>query len=391
MRRICFLLMLGLVPSLILSAQRVASGTFATATGAMHVVESELGQEHANTILTMAQALFERYNSLFQFDKGTIVHPFKIKWFATKEGFDAYLVTKRVEGTRNDFVFLSYRDPSKNELVAWGSDENWFQSLAFQGFIQFIWSFIPNPPIWLRNGFAYFFWDSVWDEASKSVKASENLTFLDAARSIIRRGAPDLNELLTLEEARVTPESDYLAWALVHYFNNTSNAADVRLFANVLMALSPTESLANNSRSVLNRITSARSLSDLTANMMTHINSLQGFSTFMESGIERYRMGDWAGARRFFEQALALRPNDFRPHYYLGLTAYSEGNYQAAAIHYNNAMNFNPPPGLIPYALGLNSFYLRQYDEAKQLLQRAIAENPTDYQANAQQVLALME
>ena len=375
----------------ILAINAQTSPAFATASGEIHMVESELGVDHAQKILTIAQALFEQYNQVFQFDKGKLTNPFKIKWFANKQGFDAYLASKRVEGTRQDFVFLSWRDASKNELVAWGEDENWFKSFAFQGFIQYIWSFIPNPPIWLRNGFAYYYWDLDWDEATKSIKKSENLTFLDAAKSSVRSGAPDLNQILTLDEARVSANTDYLSWALVHYFSNTTNAADLRLFANVLIAISPTETLANNSRSVLNRITSARNLSDLNANLIQYLNGLQGFSSFMESGIERYRTGDWKAAKEFFNKALQLRPTDFRPHYYLGLTAYSEGDYQAAAIHYNNAKNLNPPPGLIPYALGLNSFYLRQFEDAASLLRQAIAENPVDYKANAEQVLALMQ
>lgn len=365
--------------------------SLATANSDIFVVQSELGSAHAQKVLTIVQALYDQYNQVFQFDKSKLTNPLQIRWFATKQGFDAYLASKRVEGSRNDFVFLSWRDASKNELVAWGEDENWFKSLAFQGFIQYIWSFIPNPPIWLRNGFAYYFWDLEWDEATGSVKRSDNLTFLDAAKNIIRRGAPDLNQLLTLDEAKVTPDSDYLSWALVHYFSNTSNSADVRLFANVLIALSPSETLSNNSRSVLNRITSARSLSDLSANLSQHLNGLQGFSTFMEDGIDRFRSGNWAAATESFNKALALRPNDFRPHYYLGLTAYSEGKYEAAAIHYNNAKNFNPPPGLIAYAMGLNSFYLRQYEDATNFLRQAIAENPADYKTNAEQVLALMQ
>lgn len=385
-RMVVMFLVLTVVPLLAQSSSSLAS-----ANSDIFVVQSELGSAHAQKILTVVQALYDQYNQVFQFDKANLANPFQIRWFATKEGFDAYLASKRVEGTRNDFVFLSWRDASKNELVAWGEDEGWFKSLAFQGFIQYIWSFIPNPPIWLRNGFAYYFWDLEWDEASKSIKRSENLTFLDAAKNIIRRGAPDLNSLLTMDEAKVTADNDYLSWALVHYFSNTSNSADVRLFANVLIALSPSESLNNNSRSVLNRITSARSLSDLSANLIQHLNGLQGFSTFMEDGIDHFRSGNWASATEAFNKALALRPNDFRPHYYLGLTAYSEGNYNAAAIHYNNAKNFNPPPGLIAYAQGLNSFYLRQYEEATNLLNQAIAENPADYKANAEQVLALMK
>lgn len=382
------------VPMILLAALTLGAQTtpgFPSASNEIIMVESELGDAHARKILTVMQALFDQYNQVFQFDKGNLRNPLKVRWFATKQGFDEYLASKRVEGIREDFVFLSWRDASKNELVAWGEDENWFKSLAFQGFIQFIWSMIPNPPIWLRNGFAYYFWDLEWDEASGSIKRSSNLTFLDAAKNVVRGGAPDLNQLLTLEESRVTADTDYLSWALVHYFSNTSNPADVRLFANVLISLSPTESLANNSRAVLNRITSARNLSDLSANLIQHLNGLQGFSTLMENGIERYRMGDWKGAAEFFTQAKELRPTDFRPHYYLGLTAYSEGNYEAAAIHYNNARNFNPPPGLIAYAMGLNSFYLRQYTEATALLKQAIAENPADYKTNAEQVLALMQ
>jgi len=243
----------------------------------------------------------------------------------------------------------------------------------------------------VRNGYAYLFWDLKWNPETQTVDDSGNLTFLEATKNELRKGAPDLRALFSIPDERSTPEQDYLSWAAAHFLSNSANTTYVRLQANVVMSISPSETLANNSQSVLNRIMSTKSLADVTTDMMNHVNALQGFSSYMESGIERYRAGDWEGAKTFFQQGLTIRPTDFRPHYYLGLTAYSESKYDEALGHYQAALALSPPPGLIPYALGLNAFYLRQYEEATALLQKAIEENPADYKENAEAVINLMK
>jgi hypothetical protein len=124
---------------------------------AHYALSAEAGAESSLPSLAKELGLrFEVYNSLFRFNPATLSSPMKVRVFADKDAYTSY-VNARLGTTRPGAVYLHYSNSERRELVIhWGSPEEAYM-LAHQAFIQFFRAFVPNPPTWMREGFAIYF------------------------------------------------------------------------------------------------------------------------------------------------------------------------------------------------------------------------------------------
>ena len=87
--------------------------------------------------------------------------------------------------------------------------------------------------------------------------------------------------------------------------------------------------------------------------------------------------GHYAPARRYFEEAMALRPNVARTHYYVGRLDKVEGELQQAAAHFEHAHRLDPtdPDALVEMGLLLER--AGKHDRAHKAYRRALQHAPT--------------
>jgi hypothetical protein len=189
-------------------------------------VYSEVSNNHALETAQNMDAFFNVYNSYFHFDPDPLDAKLQVRIFSSKERFNAYL--EKIIGARKDnFVYLQYSDPAKSELVGFRQAENVYTtSLIRHGFIQFLKSFIQNPPEWMLKGFAIYFEKSEYDEDQNSAVFKENLSWLNTLKTLI------MEEELLPPRQFLNPRSDVLssrarafhaqAWGFVTFLRNTN-------------------------------------------------------------------------------------------------------------------------------------------------------------------------
>lgn len=81
-------------------------------------------------------------------------------------------------------------------------------------------------------------------------------------------------------------------------------------------------------------------------------------------------------AKAEFERSIALAPNQAESYYQIGQMALDHGDYAAAQQECRRALEHDPKHGGALTALGIADFRLKQYPEAVQSLQQAIAAAP---------------
>lgn len=151
------ILLLAVAGLLTTQAAAQSDGSFYSVESDHYHVRSEVSVNQAARTASKLEAMTELYNDYFHFDTSSLEKKLQVRIFSDKAGFDEYL--QRVLGeTREDFVYLHYGAPSRNELVGYYRDDEQFDlSLTHQNFIQYFRAFVDNPPLWMREGFAVFF------------------------------------------------------------------------------------------------------------------------------------------------------------------------------------------------------------------------------------------
>jgi len=362
--------------------------------GAHYAVTSWAGAEAGQTTLDVMEALLVRYNALFLFDLTKAPGPWNVVLYANKADFDAALAGQ-VAAPPADYIYLHYADPTRSQLAAWvpaeGSPVDEVRSLAFQGFFQFLWTFLPHPPAWIETGLASVFWNSHWD--GKALTANPDLPYLETLQERWKDKGPDLKALLNAPEGALDPASgrDLEAWGLVAFLLDTPDPTYARLFGSTLGNLSPTATEAENRDAVVQRFEAAKDLTAAAADVQAYWKSKLGFSARLAQGSIALKDKNYAAAAAAFQGALALRPADDAALYYAGLTAYEAKDYANAEGLLARVKGTALPPGLLAYARGLTAFALKKSDAAKTFLLQAKSEDAASYDKLAAPVLDLIK
>ncbi len=363
------------------------------AKGPHYTVTSWAGADSARSTVDLMEALLARYNSLFLFDLSKAPGPWKVVLYATKADFDA-AVSGQVTPIPADYIYLQYTDVSKSALLAWvpaeGTPIDEVRSLAFQGFFQFLWTFIPHPPAWIETGLASVFWNSRWD--GKTLSNDPDLRYLEMLQQKWRDKAPALQALLTAREGSLDADSgnDLEAWGLAAFLLESSEPTYSRLLGSVLADLSPTATEEANSAAVLKRFQASKDLDAASSDLQAFWKAKVGFHARLEEGNNQLKDKKFPAAGAAFQSALALRPNDDGALYGSGLAAYEAKDYTAAEGLFAKVQAKNLPKGLVAYARGLTAFALKKNDEAKTWLTQAKTEDETAYGKLVAPVLELI-
>ena len=388
-----FVLLTALTVSL--SAQ---TSTFAEYETDHYRVLSELGEEHAEATAEKLEALLELYNEYLHFDLDELPVRLRARFFTSKDRYDTYL-NRVIETTRDDFVYLHYTDLAKSELVGYDMDTESFDvSLKHQGFIQVLRAFVPNPPLWLREGFAVYFEEVEFDDELERAVYRENLAWLETLQSIVDGTAGVepilLSEMLRLsvDEAREQIEVFYpQAWGMVSFLLNSANRDYNRIIWDSISALEPDASLQENSQAVLDGAFRWEEEQLIVDAFVSYAGDRKSFRTLVQDGIEQYSAEDLAAAEESFVTALKLREDNFIPYYYMGLINYDRKNYSLADFYYKEALDRGASEALTYYALGVNAYADNRFDDAVGYLEQTVTLDPAAYEDKATQLIERIE
>jgi tetratricopeptide (TPR) repeat protein len=388
-----FVLLTALTVSL--SAQ---TSTFAEYETDHYRVLSELGEEHAEATAEKLEALLGLYNEYLHFDLDELPVRLRARFFTSKDRYDTYL-NRVIETTRDDFVYLHYTDLAKSELVGYDMDAESFDvSLKHQGFIQVLRAFVPNPPLWLREGFAVYFEEVEFDDELERAVYRENLAWLETLQSIVDGTAGVepilLSEMLRLsvDEAREQIEVFYpQAWGMVSFLLNSANRDYNRIIWDSISALEPDASLQENSQAVWDGAFRWEEEQLIVDAFVSYAGDRKSFRTLVQDGIEQYSAEDLAAAEESFVTALKLREDNFIPYYYMGLINYDRKNYSLADFYYKEALDRGASEALTYYALGVNAYADNRFDDAVGYLEQTVTLDPAAYEDKATQLIERIE
>ncbi|MBU8912880.1 MAG: DUF1570 domain-containing protein [Spirochaetales bacterium] len=396
MRRLAVLAVLA---ALVLPANLAAqTSSFAEYETEHFRVLSEIGDTHAEETAEKLEALLYLFNDYFHFDLDELPVRLRARIFSDKDRYDTYL-QRVIDQTRDDFVYLHYTDLAKSELVGFAMDDDTFDiSLKHQGFIQFLRAFVPNPPLWMREGFAVFFEEVEFNTELGIAVYRENLAWLETLQAAVDgtsslRPIP-LDDMLEMDvsTARDRIEAFYpQAWGMVSFLLNSDNRDYNRIIWDSISALDPEAGLAENSQAAYDAAFAWQEERLLIEAFASYIADRRSFRTLVQDGIDQYAGGDLGDAEESFVTALKLREDNFIPSYYMGLINYDRKNYSLSDFYYKEALAKGATEALTYYALGVNAYADNRFEDAVSYLEETIRLDPLSYEDKAGQLLERIE
>jgi hypothetical protein len=353
-------------------------------------VASDRGEARALEIARTMEAAFALFSDTFHPEATAAAGSLRVRVFGAKADFDAYL-QGLIGETRPDFVYVSYRDPARSELVGFERPPAEFnRSLLHYGLIQFLSILQPTTPLWLTEGAAAYLEASAV-EAGRFVW-QPNYAWLDALKAQLAGSQARLpiTELLVVDKARAAREINAFypaAWGLVHFLAQSPERRYNRLLWDSISAVQAGASLADNSARVAQRAFAWVDGAALQRDFESFILGIRTFSDLLKDGTDNFAAGKLEEAEKSLNAAMALRPDSYTPYYYLGLINYQKKNYGKATELYTRSLQLGIEPALIHYALGVNAFADKKYPEAAAYLKKAKELDPKAYGEKADSLL----
>lgn len=360
-------------------------------------VLSAYSQEHADMTLRHLSALSKLYNSYFRFDRESLRRPLRVRIFAERNEFSEYL-SDRIPGVHDKFIYLHYRDRngspdlSRSELAGYRveGEEEYRRSLTHQSAVQFMRSWISEPPLWLREGFALYFEKTEFDPESGEIEFRKNYDWIEPAQEHIGDGFESLHEFthMSVEEALEEIKQFYAySWSAVSFLINSGDPRYNRALWDAIAALEPHASLETNARRVTDRAFAWLDAEELASDFEEYVHSLHSYADLVETGRAAWEAGDVEETDRLMRQAVERRKDGHLPWYYLGLVAYDRGDYGDAEEFYRQALSSGADPALVHYARGLSAYAAGNSDTAIELLRQAGQSDPERYHARTESLI----
>lgn len=374
------------------------TGAFQEAVSDYYRVFSEVSLTHAQETADMMDAYLELYNDYLHFDSDSLNTKLKVRIFANKTNFDSYL-SSLIPQKRDSFVYLQYKDLAKSELLGFYMDDESFQkSIIHHGFIQYLKSRIPNPPLWMQKGFAVFFEKSTYSDDTQEAAFKENLVWVKTIKRIAKlETGTDFISLPTLlnidvDTANKSIEAFYAeSWGLVSFLAFSEKKIYNRILWDSISVMDPEATMAGNGSAIISQVFSWVSTDQFYSDFEKFLTNVKTFPELVTDGMALYTKNDMDQAERSFLRAIERNENHDIPYYYLGLINYSRKEYTLAEYYYQTAQQMGGDLGLTFYALGVNAFADNRLEDAKKYLTKSNDADPFAYGEKTSALLKKIE
>ena len=327
---------------------------------------------------------FTEFNKVFRFNPALLDSPLKVRVFTDKGEYDSYITTA-LGSARPGAVYLHYRNPASRELVIHRESAEEGSLVPHQAFIQFLRAFIPDPPPWLREGFAAYFNTLKFDRAKGTLAYEENLSWLETAKR------SSFNPESVLQSGVSFPNIQAFSWAMVSFFMTNKTSDYYRSLTDSLMVLSPGASAEENARLMYNRLVLFNPIAEMTKDYNTYIGAKKTFVELVEDGQRAYGAKNYSSAEELFHKAAELRNTHYAPYYYLGLLAYEDKKYNNAEEFYKTALGYGGERAMIQYARGVNAAAAGKKAEAIVFLEEAATADSARYRARSDDLIKKLQ
>ncbi len=360
-----------------------------------YIVWAEEGQERADELAKTLEGLFALFEEDMRFDPASLPGRLTVRAFRNKEGFDAYL--KQIVGeTKGDFVYLHYPTPERSELLIFEKESADFSaSLAHQAFVQYLKAFIPNPPLWIREGFAVYYERAAWDASAGRVIFAENTAWLETLKALQNSSKLFAVEaLLSASPEKASSSLDVFypqSWGFVSFLLDGDNPRYTRFLWDSLSALSPAAGLEDNQCIVLELFRRWHNGKAAQEDFLAWLGNRKTFAELVEEGVRLYGEKKVEESEAVFAEALTKNEGNYIPYYYLGLLSYGGNKFDMAEYYYKTALQLGCDPATTNFALGLNAYAVNRFDDARTYLAKAKAEAPDRYAARVDEILGKMD
>ncbi|MDR2398639.1 MAG: tetratricopeptide repeat protein [Spirochaetaceae bacterium] len=383
--------LLGSLVFLMVVAPRLGAVPMVSVTSRHYVVQSDGNSADATLLSRELEVRFKHYNSIFHFNEDALRRPLKVRAYTAQEDYDAY-ISEHLGRTSSGAVYMHYNQPDRRELVIHRGSAEAERMFPHQAFVQYLRAFIPQPPAWLREGFAIYFstlyYESIPSAALEEVEVpgdaaggviyEENLAWLETVKDLGDK-APALESVFLADVQGFPAYLQSVSWSLVSFFRDSNRSYYERILYECFMLLSSTASSPANAEVLFRHILSWTDLETLEADYRMYLESRKTFAELIIDGQQAYKDKDFPTAEAVFQQALRQRYTHYAPHYYLGLLAYDQKQYDLAERYYRSALQYGADPALVAYAQGVNAASAGRNSEAIEFLEQAGAIAPAQY------------
>ena len=351
------------------------------------------------SIGTSFMALRAHFTELCGFDPDPEVHFASVRILPDRSSFDRYLES-RIGETRNQYVFLKYGKPELSELVLYPvGEEKGYEafagpSLNRQLFLQYLYGYVLEPPVWLRDGFQAWVENLSVDDGDQDgyspwLETAKNYA-MDPEKSLPVRSIL-LAETGTYEAARLYP----LSWALVAFFLQTERTGYRRFLHETFAVLESPDGYnrrtqEENTRVVHERFDRTARFASADEDFMNWISGQKTFTELLNAGVAAYTSGRYAEAEKNLVHATELQKNDPLPFYYLGLSAYASGDHDDARMWYLRALDNGADAATVHWAISLTAYAVKDWQVARLYMEKARELNPSRYAEKAENLLRSM-
>jgi tetratricopeptide (TPR) repeat protein len=234
----------------------------------------------------------------------------------------------------------------------------------------------------MREGFAVYFENAVFDPAAGKVSFQENLAWLDTLKAMAAGKGEKLlpiQDIMRIDADGVRDNLEVFypqAWGIVSFLTNTNDPNYSRLLWDSITTLQASATLKENETNVYERVFKWYNERSLSADYLSYIESRKSFRSLVQDGINLYSNNSLDEAEKNFTEAITLEENNFVPYYYLGLISYARKDYPAADKQYVKALEKGAQSALIHYAMGINALADGRPDAALDYLKKAGEADP---------------
>jgi tetratricopeptide (TPR) repeat protein len=306
-----------------------------------------------------------------------------VRLFTDQVGYDDY-VAARLGTAKTGAVYLHYANAGRRELVILRGREEDRVILAHQAFIQFLRAFVPNPPTWMREGFAIYFNTIKFNPDEETLSYEENLSWLESVKKAPEE-RPSLRAVIgaDLADSPEIPRLQIFSWSVVSFLLNNGRDDYFRTLTECFMTLSPTATVRENALAVQRHIALWNDPDTMERDYHAYLEARKTFGELIEQGRSAYAAGDPMTAELAFMSALDQKPSHYAPWYYLGLILYDEKNHPMAEEYYRKSLEYGADEALVSYALGLNAMSAGRNADAAVWLEKASEADPARYKTRA--------